>query len=57
MPGIAVTNVLVSTLSNNGRRSLCAVIFQRVRIMFAHDGNKLSSAGVAAGISLLAMRC
>lgn len=46
-----------TALSNNGSTSLCAVIFQHVRITLSHHGNKLNSTSPTAGIALLAMQC
>ena len=43
--------------SNNRRMRLCAAIFQHVRVIPSHHGNKLDSTILAAGIALLAVRC
>lgn len=43
-------------LATTARMSLWAGIFQHVRIILSHHGNKLNSTSLAAGITLLAMQ-
>lgn len=43
-------------LATIARMSLWAAIFQHVRIILSHHGNKLNSTSLAAGITLLAMQ-